>query len=271
MRCAPVVMNHGHRLDSQVLREGGRTVTRQGGASAGRVASPAGLYMIETCPSLQPLRCAAARRSDRGVAPGVQPRAGLVGRFDLQGAGRQGGRGPGPRRRPRTDPRDPRPAAVAAADGRHRCCSSGFAAFLVRHYFRTDFSQPIDVFLFGFHAAATVVLGHRGGHALPPLPACRCGGCGCRSGPPSACRPSSFSPCNTSSRLASCSKGVLDFPEGLWLVLIYTYALFIPNTRRRAAVAIGAMCRHADGAAAGHDVVVSASGRSARRRTRSRG
>ncbi len=35
----------------------------------------------------------------------------------------------------------------------------GFAAFLVRHYFRTDFSQPIDVFLFGFHAAATVVLG----------------------------------------------------------------------------------------------------------------
>ena len=41
---------------------------------------------------------------------------------------------------------------------------------------------------------------------------------------------------------ASCGKGVLDFPEGLWLVLIYTYALFIPNTRPRAAVAIGAMC-----------------------------
>ena len=42
--------------------------------------------------------------------------------------------------------------------------------------------------------------------------------------------------------LTSCRQGVLDFPEGLWLVLIYTYALFIPNTVRRAAVAIAAMC-----------------------------
>jgi len=41
--------------------------------------------------------------------------------------------------------------------------------------------------------------------------------------------------------LTSCRRGVLDFPEGLWLVLLYTYALFIPNTVRRAAVAIGLM------------------------------
>ena len=41
--------------------------------------------------------------------------------------------------------------------------------------------------------------------------------------------------------LASCRRGVLDFPSGLWLVLIYTYALFIPNTVRRAAVAVGLM------------------------------
>ena len=117
----------------------------------------------------------------------------------------------------------------------------GFAAFLVRHYFRTDFSQPIEAFLFGFHAAATIVLGI--------VAATLCRRCPlplwwlrvsewATFGLPAVF----FLAVQYYVTLSSCGKGVLDFPEGLWLVLIYTYALFIPNTRPRAAVAIGAMC-----------------------------
>ena len=119
------------------------------------------------------------------------------------------------------------------------CC--GFAAFLVRHYFRADFSQPINVFLFSFHVAATVILG-----TLAAVLYRRCTlprwwlkvSEWAIFGLPAAF----FVAVQYFVTLSSCHKGVLDFPEGLWLVLIYTYALFIPNTRRRAAVAIGLMC-----------------------------
>ena len=117
----------------------------------------------------------------------------------------------------------------------------GFAAFLVRHYFRTDFSQPVEVFLFVFHALATVVLGavaatlfRRGGLPLWWLRVSE----GAAFGLPAVV----FLATQYFLTLASCHKGVLDFPEGLWLVLIYTYALFIPNTRPRAAVVLGLMC-----------------------------
>ena len=41
--------------------------------------------------------------------------------------------------------------------------------------------------------------------------------------------------------LRSVEQGFVLFPVGVWLVLIYTYALFIPNSIRRAAVVIGLM------------------------------
>jgi len=100
----------------------------------------------------------------------------------------------------------------------------GFAAFLVLHYIRVDIWQPGNEFLFCFHLAATVVLGALG------ITLCR------RCSLPSwSLRASEwlifglpavfFGAMQYSITLASCRRGVLDFPEGLWLVLIYTYAL----------------------------------------------
>ena len=116
----------------------------------------------------------------------------------------------------------------------------GFAAFLVLHYFRMDVSEPGSLFLFAFHCVATVVL------AAVSITLCR----RCRL-PSLLLRASEwlifglpvilFAAMQYFITLASCRKGVLDFPEGMWLVLIYTYALFIPNTMRRAGVAIGLM------------------------------
>jgi eukaryotic-like serine/threonine-protein kinase len=117
----------------------------------------------------------------------------------------------------------------------------GFAAFLVRHYFRTDFSRPAEAFLFAFHAAATVVLGavaatlcHRSAMPLWWLRLSEWA----TFGLPAVL----FLATQYYITLSWSQNKVLDFPEGLWLVLIYTYALFIPNTRRRAAVVIGVLC-----------------------------
>jgi eukaryotic-like serine/threonine-protein kinase len=115
-----------------------------------------------------------------------------------------------------------------------------FATFLVLHYLRVDISEPGRIFLFFFHLVATIVLGGVGISL-------------CRRGPlPSWWVRASewlifglpavfFAAMQYSFTLASCQRGVLHFPQGLWLVLIYTYALFIPNTVRRAAVAVGLM------------------------------
>ncbi len=118
---------------------------------------------------------------------------------------------------------------------------AGFTAFLFVHGYRTDFSQAIDTLLFVAHVAATLVLG------LLAMSLCR--RCDLplwwlraaewiTFGMPAVL----FLVVQYSRTLDSCREGVLDFPEGLWLVLIYTYALFIPNTKRRAAVAITLMC-----------------------------
>ena len=117
----------------------------------------------------------------------------------------------------------------------------GLAAFLVVHGFYSDFSHGVEVFLFVFHLASTAVLG------LVAAGLCR----HCEL-PVGWLRFSEwvvfglltlfFLVVQYFITLASCREGVLDFPQGLWLVLVYTYALFIPNTLRRAAVAIGLMC-----------------------------
>jgi serine/threonine-protein kinase len=41
--------------------------------------------------------------------------------------------------------------------------------------------------------------------------------------------------------LISCNRGSFDLLEGPWLLLVFTYALFIPNSMRRAAIVIGTM------------------------------
>ncbi len=118
---------------------------------------------------------------------------------------------------------------------------AGFAAFLVVHGFYSNFTRPIEVSLFGFHVAATVVLGVVAGslcrHCELPFWWLRAAEW-VAFGLPTVF----FLVVQYFLTLASCRAGVLDFPEGLWLVLIYTYALFIPNTLRRAAAAIAMMC-----------------------------
>ncbi len=115
---------------------------------------------------------------------------------------------------------------------------AGLATFLVKHFFRLDVSQPVDLFLFVFHVAAAVVLGilgivlHRS--RLLSLRWLRIAEL-ITFGLPAAF----FVAVQYYITLDSSQRGVLDFPEGTWLVLLYTYALFIPNTRRRAAVVIG--------------------------------
>jgi serine/threonine-protein kinase len=115
-----------------------------------------------------------------------------------------------------------------------------FATFLVLHYLRIDIAEPQHIFLFCFHLVATIVLGGVGISL-------------CRRGPvPNWWLRASewlvfglpaifFAAMQYSVTLATCRRGVLEFPHGLWLVLIYTYALFIPNTVRRAGIAVGLM------------------------------
>jgi serine/threonine-protein kinase len=119
--------------------------------------------------------------------------------------------------------------------------AAGFAAFLFTNAFRINYSHALDVQLFGLHATATVLLAllasiltrHRdmsmGGLRFIEF---------LTFGMPAAL----FMVGQYFVTLESCRRGMLDFPEGFWLILIYTYALFIPNTLRRAAVAIGLMC-----------------------------
>jgi serine/threonine-protein kinase len=115
-----------------------------------------------------------------------------------------------------------------------------FATFLALHYLRVDIAEPGHIFLFCFHLAATIVLGGVGISLCRrcPLPSwwLRTSE-GLIFGLPAIF----FATMQYSITLAAARRGVLDFPEGLWLVLIYTYALFIPNTVRRAAVAVGLM------------------------------
>jgi len=117
---------------------------------------------------------------------------------------------------------------------------AGFGAFLVYHFLVADFFKPGDVFLFALHAVAVVVLGlgaallYRGrAMSLRRLRALEVAIFGL---------PVLFCLClQYSYTLVTCAVGHFDFPDAQWLLVIYTYALFIPNTLRRAAVIIGLM------------------------------
>jgi eukaryotic-like serine/threonine-protein kinase len=118
--------------------------------------------------------------------------------------------------------------------------SAGFAVFLVNHWFQTDFSQTAEVVLFAFHVVLVFAVGVVG--------ASLCRGCAIPDwwlrvseavifGLPAAffAAMQYYVTCRLS------AQGHFEPIVGPWLVLIYTYALFIPNTMRRAAVVIAAM------------------------------
>ena len=114
-----------------------------------------------------------------------------------------------------------------------------FAIFLVRHFFLADFSDPGRAFLFSLHLVVVLVLG-----ALA-IPLCR-GACssnlrtlrfleGVVFGLPVLL----FMLMQYQMALKCCREiGFLDVSGGYWLGLMFTYALFIPNTTRRASVMI---------------------------------
>ena len=121
----------------------------------------------------------------------------------------------------------------------------GYLVFLPQHFFQTDFERPGAPVLFAFHCVSTAVMAILGGLL-------------CRR-----CQPSTSSLraaelvmfglsaafmaalqqmviARQCSYLGGAGGQVsLVEPGGLWLLLIFTYALFVPNTRRRAAVVIG--------------------------------
>ncbi len=116
----------------------------------------------------------------------------------------------------------------------------GFAAFLVRNAFELDFTVWRHALGFGLHIAVTLVLALLAGllchRCAIPLKWLRLSEL-LVFGLPAAL----FLFAQYSMTLGCCAKGYFEFPAGLWLVLIYTYALFIPNTLRRAALVISLM------------------------------
>jgi len=116
----------------------------------------------------------------------------------------------------------------------------GFLAFLVKHLTEVDLSTGAGRFLAAFHVVVVVVLGVLSG-AL-------CRRCELSErwlrpaellmfGTPAAF----FLAVQYYSTLECCARGFFDFRGETWLLLIFTYALFIPNTLRRAAVVIAVM------------------------------
>ena len=115
---------------------------------------------------------------------------------------------------------------------------TGLAVFLGRHFLLADFSQTFEGFFFGFHGFVTAGLGAvawllwrrfelsiawlRGAElAVFGLPAAL------------------FLIVQYVAMRRTVASGFFEFPIGPWLLLIFVYALFIPNRIGRAAVVIG--------------------------------
>jgi serine/threonine-protein kinase len=116
----------------------------------------------------------------------------------------------------------------------------GFAIFLIWHFWILDVDRPIDGLLFAAHVLATLILGG-------------CAAILCRRCALSVRVlrieellvfgvPAMFFLFLQGVEMVTCSAeaGMLPNVAGSWLVLIFTYALFIPNRWPRAAVVIGA-------------------------------
>ena len=122
--------------------------------------------------------------------------------------------------------------------------------FLPQHAFKTDFSRPGSGFLFGFHITNTFALGVLSGLLLTrrqmPIWQLRLAELLTFALPMTfLVAVQHFAILRRASELAqiagiaTCEAAQLTMPAGLCLFLVFTYALFVPNTWRRAAVVIG--------------------------------
>jgi serine/threonine-protein kinase len=113
----------------------------------------------------------------------------------------------------------------------------GSALYLVRHSFAAHFSVPFDVFFYVLHVATTVVLGAvtlwLWRRSETPIGRLRIAEL-IVFGLPVVL----FLVVEYATTLHNTDTGFFEFPVGPWLVLIYTYALFIPNSFGRASVVI---------------------------------
>jgi serine/threonine-protein kinase len=118
---------------------------------------------------------------------------------------------------------------------------AGFAAFLVWHTFQVELGSWLPVMVYAAHVVCTLVLG---AIAVSLLTRCRMTTNQLRGvelitfGLPTL-----FFMLLQHSRMtfSAASYGILPELASLWLLQIFTYALFIPNSWRRAAIVIGLM------------------------------
>ena len=116
----------------------------------------------------------------------------------------------------------------------------GFSVFLVRHVVGAISGEPLDPVLLGFHVLVVLVLG------FSALPLCRKCPVSLRKlrvaelvifGLPAVF----FLLLQRRVTLDDVAHGFMPPPLPFWLLLIFTYGMFIPNTWRRAACVIGVM------------------------------
>jgi hypothetical protein len=116
----------------------------------------------------------------------------------------------------------------------------GFGVFLIRHVVGVLTGEPLSAVLLGFHVLVVLVLGF----CAAPL----CRNCAVSTeklriselvifGLPAAF----FLMLQHRAALEDAGRGVTPPAMPFWLLLIFTYGMFIPNTWRRAALVIGAM------------------------------
>ena len=116
----------------------------------------------------------------------------------------------------------------------------GFGVFLVRHVAGLVAGEPLDPLLLGFHVLVVFVL------SLASLLLCRRCPVSMRKLRVAevvtfALPAAFFLLLQHRSTLNDVGRGVMPPPLPFWLLLIFTYAMFIPNTWQRAARVIGAM------------------------------
>ncbi len=116
----------------------------------------------------------------------------------------------------------------------------GFVVFLVRHAIGIVTGEPFDQILFGFHTLVVLVLslslkllGRAHPSSMQKLRLAEL----VIFGLPAAF----FVQLQHRSILLDSDRGFMPAPMSFWLLLIFTHAMFIPNTWRRAARVIGAM------------------------------
>jgi len=118
--------------------------------------------------------------------------------------------------------------------------AAGFGLFLVQHLFAAESGLAARGLLFGFHLTVAVVLAVIAGllfsRLVIPLGWLRAAEA-VVFGLPAAF----FLVMQSLSTLECCAQGFFEFRAGAWLILIFSYALFIPNPIRRAGMVIGLM------------------------------